>query len=244
MEINKYIRRIILVIACLYIIKGVAIDPCIAATSQVLPIYKIKKMIKTYVVTHTSWKENQIHIDNINIPGKIVIPTHAMFNMAPAPNSTLVGKTAFAINVYKKNGSIQTYWITADIGILVDVVLASRPMEYHHIINKDDVYIGKKDLNKLLPGYITNLSEVIGKRVKRFISLNRPITTNMIEESPLFTRGAKVFIIAESDTVKVTAIGIAKEDGYRDKLARVMNIQSKKEVIGKVIGDNTIKVTW
>ena len=66
----------------------------------------------------------------------------------------------------------------------------------------------------------------------------------MVEEPPLFKRGDKVFVIAESDTLKVTTVGIASEDGIKGRPVKVLNIQSKKEVFGEVMEDGIVKVRW
>jgi len=65
-----------------------------------------------------------------------------------------------------------------------------------------------------------------------------------LEEPPVFKRGDKVFIIAESEVLKVTAVGLAGEDGYRGRTVRITNMYSKKEVIGNVVDNGTVSVKW
>lgn len=215
-----------------------------AKESRTLNVQDVKILIEKYIKRHTPWKEEQIDIHNINLPRRITILPDWDYEILPAPNSTLLGKTAFALKVNMGGQDIQTYWITADVGVWMDVVLTSKSMKYHQIIGIDDVYMGKKNLTELPPDYINDIEEVLGKRVKRFIGANRPITADMLEEPPLFKRGSRIFIIAESEALKITAIGVAREDGYKGKMAKVMNIQSRKEIIGEVVDSHTVRVVW
>ena len=66
----------------------------------------------------------------------------------------------------------------------------------------------------------------------------------MLEEPPVFKRGEKVFILAESEMLKIIATGIAESDGYKGRPVKVMNMQSRKEVSGEVIDNTTVRVKW
>ena len=112
------------------------------------------------------------------------------------------------------------------------------------MVGTDDIYIGRKELSRLPAGYIDDMNQISGKRTKRFVGANSIVTENMLEEPPMFRRGDKVFIVAESESLKVAAMGMAGEDGYRGRPVRITNMQSKKEVIGEVDGDGTVRVKW
>ena len=42
----------------------------------------------------------------------------------------------------------------------------------------------------------------------------------------------------------ITTPGILKEDGYEDAMVRVLNMESKKIIYGRLIDSNTVKVTF
>ena len=148
------------------------------------------------------------------------------------------------MDITNEDNSVQSSWVSAYIEVWVDVVLLSKPLRERQIVDADDIYVGKKELSKLPAGYIDDIKQVSGKRVKRFIGANSILTENILEEPPVFKRGDKVFIIAESEVLKVTAVGMAGEDGYRGRTVRITNMYSKKEVIGNVIDNGTVSVKW
>lgn len=215
-----------------------------AGESRLLTVSDAERIIKDYLVQHTPWSESQIKVKNISILNHIILPPAEEYELVPAPKSTMIGRTAFSLNISRDGKTTQTSWISADIEVWVDAVLTSRSMKDHQLIGEGDIYVGKKDLAELPPGYIYDVKDVVGKRLKRFAGANRPLTADMLEEPPLFKRGDRVFIIAESESLKVTALGTATEDGFRGRPAKVINIQSRKEVFGEVIDGGTVKVKW
>jgi flagella basal body P-ring formation protein FlgA len=70
------------------------------------------------------------------------------------------------------------------------------------------------------------------------------LRTDLIELPPLVRRGNVVVIIAESDVLKVTALGEVKEKGRRGETIRVVNLSSKKEIYARVVDSNTVKVDF
>ena len=44
--------------------------------------------------------------------------------------------------------------------------------------------------------------------------------------------------------MKITVPGILKEDGYEDSMVRVLNIESKKIIYGRLVDANTVKVSF
>ncbi len=239
---QKYL--LILTVFVIGIIMAAYDTACAADADKTLLSADAAKIIKEYVIRNTPWTEEQVNIKNVNISNKILLPEKWDYHIAAAPASSMMGRSSFLIDITGKDHSVQSSWVTAEIEVWVDVVLASKPLKERQMVGADDIYIGRKDLSRLPAGYIDDIRRVSGKRVKRFVGANSILTENILEEPPLFKRGDKVFIIAESEALKVSAIGVAGEDGYRGRPVRITNMQSKKEVIGEVDGNGTVSVKW
>ena len=246
--VYDFIKYCSLLLATITIVFMIAVNssPAYSASEGTKPlsVSDAEKGIKEYITLHSPWEESQIKVKNVSIPNTINIPEDGVFDITASPKSALIGRTAFSLNVKNENLTSQTYWITADIEVWVDVVLTSRSLKDHQIINGNDIYSGKQNLSDLPAGYLYSTDDVIGKRLKRFVAGNRPLSADVLEEPPIFKRGDKVFIIAESDNLKITTVGTASEDGFRNRPVKVVNLQSKREVFGDVIDGGTIKVRW
>ena len=70
------------------------------------------------------------------------------------------------------------------------------------------------------------------------------LTQKFLKKPALANRGEKILILAEKGTMKITAPGILKEDGYADAMVRVLNIESKKIIYGRLVDANTVKVSF
>jgi len=215
-----------------------------ADAAKTITSSEVEKIIKQYVIRNTPWTEEQIKIKNVNVSNKITPPLDWSYHITAAPASSMIGRSSFLLDITGIDNSVQSSWVTAEIEVWVDVVLASKPLKERQMVGADDIYIGRKDLSRLPAGYIDDIRRVSGKRVKRFVGANSILTENILEEPPLFKRGDKVFIVAESDALRVSAIGVAGEDGYRGRPVRITNMQSKKEVIGEVDDNGTVSVKW
>ncbi|MCC6544074.1 MAG: flagellar basal body P-ring formation protein FlgA [Nitrospirae bacterium] len=204
----------------------------------------VENIIKEYVIQNSPWTEDQINVKNVNISNKLALPAGWSYNIKVAPSSSMIGRSSFLLDIAGSDNSFQSSWVTAEIEVLVEVVLASKPLKERQMVGADDIYIGRKDLSRLPAGYISDINQIPGKRVKRFVGTNSILTENILEEPPLFKKGEKVFIVAESASLKVIAVGVADEDGYRGRPVRITNTQSRKEVIGEVDGDGSVSVKW
>lgn len=211
---------------------------------NVLMVSDAERMIKEYLIGHTPWSDDQIRIKNVSIASNIYLPSVWDYEINPAPKATMIGRTAFSVSIQANGKSLQTVWVNADIEVWVDAVLAVHTIKESQVISEGDIYTGRRNLAELPPGYTHDIVSVSGKRTRRFVGTNRPITQDMLEDPPLFKRGEKVFIVAESETLKIIATGTAESDGYKGRLVKVMNVQSRKEVSGEVIDNTTVRVRW
>lgn len=215
-----------------------------AEAGKTIPSTEIEKIIKEFVLQNTPWREEQVKVKNINMPNRITLPSDWSYHITSAPGASLTGRSSFLLDITGSDNSVRSSWVTAEIEVWVDVVLASKPLKERQMLGADDIYIGRKELSRLPAGYLDDIRQVSGKRVKRFVGPNSVLTENILEEPPLFKRGEKVFIIAESEALKVTAMGVAGEDGYRGHPVKITNLQSRKEVVGVVVDDGTVSVRW
>jgi len=240
----KQIRLIILITLMLGMTLIIADYAYASEGLKTISSQEVGRIIMEYMVHNTPWTEDQINIKNISVSNKLILADNWSYNITPAPRSSMIGRSAFLLDITNEDNSIQSSWVSADIEVWVDVLLSSKPLKEKQMVEEDKIYMGKKELSKLPAGYIDDIKQVSGKRVKRFIGANSILTENILEEPPVFKRGDKVFIIAESEVLKVTAVGLAGEDGYRGRTVRITNMYSKKEVIGNVIDNGTVSVKW
>lgn len=159
-------------------------------------------------------------------------------------NRSPVGSFSVPI-IFRLNGEIVSRtWVMAKTRLVIPVVVARYPIRRGEIITEEKLRIIKKDISAIPKGMFVKKEEVIGKRAKTNISVGRIIYKTMVEVPPVIKRGQRVRIVAESDTLKVTAPGVAKQDGRVGDVIKVQNLISKKIVSGIVVDSQTVKVNF
>jgi flagella basal body P-ring formation protein FlgA len=102
----------------------------------------------------------------------------------------------------------------------------------------------KLNLADLPSNVITDPEAVLGKRTKRAIGAKTVLRTNLVEFPPLVKRGDIVVIIAESEGLKISALGQVKKKGALGDRIPVINFDSKKILYAQVLDSNTVKVDF
>ena len=91
---------------------------------------------------------------------------------------------------------------------------------------------------------MTDLRALIGKRMKRKIGINEVVRSNWVEVPPLVKRGDIVAIIAESENLKITTLGKAREKGGKGDRIKVVNLDSDEDIFARVVDSKTVRVTF
>ena len=148
------------------------------------------------------------------------------------------------LKVYRvKNGKI----LSQDFAQVFVKVWAKVPVARHFIprgklINLSDVKWELREVNYSNHKFVKDPNELIGKKAKYSINPNNVITKNLIMNKIVVKRGDIVKIILNYNYVRVTTVGKAITGGELGKSVRVLNIKSRKILIGKVIGDDIVEV--
>ena len=88
------------------------------------------------------------------------------------------------------------------------------------------------------------MDKVIGKAAKKNIQIGKIIKIRDIKEVPTIKRGSRVKIIAKRGSMRITAPGAAREDGFKNSIVQVVNLETKKLLYAEVIDANTVEVKF
>ena len=84
----------------------------------------------------------------------------------------------------------------------------------------------------------------MGYEAVRRLPIGEILLPSFIKKPALGNRGDKVLITAQRGAMTITTPGILKEDGYEDAMVRVLNMESKKMIYGRLVDSNTVKVSF
>ncbi|MFQ6039340.1 MAG: flagellar basal body P-ring formation chaperone FlgA [Candidatus Poribacteria bacterium] len=187
------------------------------------------------------------------MPVKLTIPDGEVSFRIPRGQETkirLSQYTSIPIQIILNGKIYRTLILSLKVKSFKKVVVAAKAIPKDKHFGETDICMEERDIIPSLssrtgpiPGSVfVKKSDVYGKRAKRRISRGEILTSGMIETPPLIYRGDKVIILVKSPHLKVTTLGMAREDGYEGKIIRVENISSKKIITAKVINEKLVRV--
>jgi len=206
---------------------------------------KIEKIVLDFVYDIVPWEKEQVRIKKICVSDSAFLPQGKITYKVVAPRKTdFLGNVPLSV-LFKVNQHLEKkIWATVNIEVLTDMVVTKRPLRRYQMITEDDIYLKKMDLSKMKSNAVSAFEEVLGKRTKRAIKTNEVLRTDHIELPPLVRRGDVVSIIAESNGLRITALGEVRKKGCRGERIKVLNLDSKKCIYANVLDSNTVRVDF
>ena len=206
---------------------------------------KIKTLVSDYIQKNVLKDYPDASIKNIQVTDSLQLPNGRItFKVLPPHNRDLWGKIPFSVHFDVNGKFYRSVWATATVEVLAEVVITRKPLGRHKPITEDDIELRKLDLAKLPSGVITDPEAVLGKRTRRAIGTKTVLRSDLVEFPPLVKRGDVVVIVAESDGLRITALGQVKKKGRLGESIPVMNYDSKKILYARVLDSSTVKVEF
>ncbi|UQZ89707.1 flagella basal body P-ring formation protein FlgA [Deltaproteobacteria bacterium Smac51] len=133
--------------------------------------------------------------------------------------------------------------VTAQVDLSILAVVAARPMSRGHVLNEDDVSLSMAPYAQA-KGALTDPAMVVGNALKANLNAGDPIRDRNLTKSLMVRRGDMVTILAQQGGLKVSASGQARQDGSLGDTISVTNLNSKKNIAGRVIGPNMVEIVF
>ena len=117
----------------------------------------------------------------------------------------------------------------------------SRSVQKGHILTAKDVVLKNTKFSNLT-GYFTNSSDVVGRKVKKTLSVNQVVLNRHLEINWDIQKGQKILIQSVAGSVVVVSSGISRNNAQIGELLQAKNLQSGALVEGIVVSRKKIKV--
>ena len=123
----------------------------------------------------------------------------------------------------------------------VEIVALSRSVSRNDMIAASDlVMVAVSERNAM--GAFFNPADVIGRRVKIGVGVNKPVMARHLYPNYLVEEGSEVLISSSAGGISVDMVGFALEDGQFGEWIGVENASSGKTIHGKIIGEKKVAV--
>lgn len=206
---------------------------------------KINQAVKAFIQRHAPWKPDQLKIEKLTFDQALTVPPGNVTFQVTAPKHTdWLGPIPFSVLVLVDGHAVKKVVTPATIEVWSDVVIAAKPLGRFQPIEADDILIEKMNLARVPFNVIVSADQVLGRRANRNIAVNSVLRNDQVEMPPIVRRGDVVQVIAESEVLKVSAKGMAKENGAKGDRIQVMNLRSRKIIYAQVVDEQTVHVEF
>lgn len=135
------------------------------------------------------------------------------------------------------------YRAIANYEILTRVYITQMPLKRGETVTEEKIMEIKQPLSRLSAGTITDKSLLIGKVVKRTLAKGIIIKEDYLYSGIPVKKGSKVNVIINAGQVMIMTEGVLKSDAVVGGNAHVQCFQTGKEIVGKLIGKDKVRVS-
>ncbi len=236
------INFIIFVCLCLSLIFGMKVK---ASETQILKADEIEKSAADHLVKALPWDKESLEI-NIYYQGKdIKLPAGGKDLIYRIMGSSQrAGRIPMILEIRVNDQFQKRIRLNTKVLVSQKVIKTIRAVRRGEILSNDEIRVETVQTERPSQNAITSIDHALGYEAARNLSVGQTLIPNFIKRPALGNRGDKILIMAKKGGMTITTPGILKEDGYENAMVRVLNIESKKVIYGRLVDSNTVKVRF
>jgi flagellar basal body P-ring formation protein FlgA len=123
---------------------------------------------------------------------------------------------------------------------LIELPVLARPVAAGEVITAADLDWITAAPNRLRPTSVTAAEQVIGSEARRPLQPGRVLSERDLQAPRLVLRGHTVQLVYAKPGLQLRALGIAQADGALGDLVRVVNLDSRRQLQGVVVGPDRV----
>ncbi|HEY4369393.1 MAG TPA: flagellar basal body P-ring formation chaperone FlgA [Steroidobacteraceae bacterium] len=162
------------------------------------------------------------------------LETFIQNNSAPATRSTIGVRCAAHAQ--------WTIYVPVTVETETSILVLRRALARRSPVEPDDVELQTRRLPGVESGFINDLGNLRGRRLRRALPAGTPLTAEELVPEVLVRRGQQVTLLATNGAMEIRAQGHALTEGGASDRIRVQNVNSLKIVEGVVENAGTVRV--
>jgi flagella basal body P-ring formation protein FlgA len=214
------------------------------STSIVIDQKEMRQIIDDYLVEQSTLLPHvHFRLTSISLPKPYKIPAGRITHQVIPAKPGVLGSRHLTLLTRVDNQVVSNQSIRIRLEALADIAVFTGTFRRGDILDNEDVELRCADITRLKEP-IFSLNDIVGKRLKRTVRLGEAVQKKQIEFPPVIKRGERVVIQVRGHGLMLTAAGEAKQDGRSGESIRVINSQSHREVLCRVVASGLVTVEF
>lgn len=236
--------KLLLHIITLLLLLAPSFSLAVAADEQLISQQEMTQVLNDYLADESDRLPRvELRFTSVSLPQPFKVPVgHIEYQVVPAKPG-VVGSRRVTLMTRVDGQIVANQSIRVEIEALAEILVAADNLRRGEILSEEKVSFQQQDISTLKQPLFGG-DDVFGKRLKRSVRLGQPVLRKQIEFPPLIKRGDRVVIRAQRGGLVLTAAGEARQDGLIDESIRVMNTNSRKEVLCRVTAPGQVTVEF
>ena len=216
-----------------------------ASETQILKVDEIEKSAVDHLLKALPWDKESLEI-NVYYQGKdITLPSGKKDLIYKIMGSSQrAGRVPMILEIRINDQFQKRIRLNTKVLVSQQVIKTKRAVKRGEILSNDEIRVETVQTERPSQNAITNIDHALGYEAARNLPVGKILIPNFIKRPALGNRGDKILIMAQKGGMTITTPGILKEDGYENAMVRVLNIESKKVIYGRLVDSNTVKVRF
>ena len=182
---------------------------------------EIRESAENYLINSLDWDPESMDISikyearDLELPeGKLLL------DFVKINNPRGVGRIPLTALVKVDGKFIKRLRVNAKVAVYQDVVKTVSSIQRGNVISVSDVVVERTRTERVLKNIPTTLDKVIGRAATRNLQNGKIVKFRDLKKVPTVKRGSRVIILARKGSVKITAPGTVREDGFKNSSHR------------------------
>lgn len=169
-------------------------------------------------------------------PAEVRLSTH--------PREKFLGRVPVTVALRSGDRELKRGVVTVAVRVEQPVLVAARPIRRGERLGPRDVRVERRDAAELPAGWLGDAEAVRGRRARRSLRAGEPLAAASLESAPLVERGQVVRLALRRGSLRIEAAGEARADGRAGDWIKVVNRDSRRELVGRVGDDGVVHVAF
>ena len=233
-----------ILIVSLSLIPAYGIDAS-AKERQILTVEEIKKGAESHLFRTLPWAKESLEIEIYYQGGEIALPPGKRYLIYKGGEGRQnVGRIPLVLQIKVDGTFVRHIGLNTRVRVTQKVVKTIRSIRKGELFSLENINVETIKTERLLTNTIEFFEQALGFEAVRNLPNGKIILQREMKKPNLGNKGDKVLLLAEKGQMKITTPGILKEDGYKNAMVRVLNLESNKTIYGRLVDSNTVKVSF
>lgn len=172
------------------------------------------------------------------------VPGAVRTELSSASPTPMQGRVAITVSLFVGRHLVKRGVVSPYVAMNDRVVIAKRALTKGHVVVAEDLRYADRD-RAASPGDVArDLDAIVGQRARRSLAAAQVLREGDFESVPVVERGDRVTLVLKHGPLLIQTLGRAQETGAIGDWIRVVNVESKREVSGRVDAEGKVHVAF